>query len=106
LEPINRRSGIRLDAARLDFELGRRAVTARELAETAGIPEATLSRARHGQPVRETTLRKLSDALVRTPVVVGADMLLASPPEKKTASLPSTSEAVQEVGRVSGATSR
>ncbi len=76
---LPRRSGIRLDADKLAFELARRGVTARTLAERAGIPEVTLSRARHGRPVTESTLRRLTSGLLGIPLMVGADLLIAEP---------------------------
>ena len=79
---IARRAGIRLDAERFDFELGRRGLSARGLAELAGIPEVTISRARHGRPVREATLKALVEALLKTPLLIGAEMLIAEPETK------------------------
>jgi hypothetical protein len=81
-ESGNRRDGVKLDAARLDCELARRAITGRELCKQAGIPEATLSRARHGGLMREATLRKVSEALIRSPIALGVDLILAEPEEK------------------------
>lgn len=103
MEGTARRSGIKLDRDRLDYELSRRGVTARALAHAAGLPEATLSRARHGQPIREGTLRKLTAALVQTPLMMGADLLLAEPEKRNAAA--STTAAFQEVSRASGTTS-
>jgi hypothetical protein len=80
-----RRSGIRVDPDRLDFELGRRGLTARQLSELAKVHEVTLSRARHGRPVAERTLRRITQALVGSPPLVGADLLLAEPENKKAA---------------------
>ncbi len=79
-----RRDGVKLDAARLDYELARRAMTGRELCKRAGIPEATLSRGRNGGLMRESTLRKVSEAIARSPLVLGADLLLAAPETKAT----------------------
>jgi transcriptional regulator with XRE-family HTH domain len=87
-----RRSGVKLDASRLDYELGRRGVTARQLAVVAGISEVTLSRSRHGRPVTEGTLRQLTRALLGIPLLIGADLLIA-PVNEKTAGA-STSPAV------------
>jgi transcriptional regulator with XRE-family HTH domain len=95
MQTLPRRSGIPLDAAKLDSELARRGVTARRLAEVSGVPEVTISRARHGRPVSESTLRRLSTGLLSIPLLVGADLLIALP-ERKTA-IASTSTAVQEV---------
>ncbi len=76
---LSRKSGIKLDSARIDFELGRRGVNQRTLAARAGIPEPTMSRARHGRPVSERTLRRITEALLGIPLVVGADLLIAEP---------------------------
>jgi len=78
-DSIARRSGVRLDPARLDYELARRGVSARQLAEVAGISEVTLSRSRHGRPVTQGTLRELTRALLQTPLLIGADLLIAEP---------------------------
>lgn len=101
---LPRRSGIALDAARLDYELGRRGITARRLSEVSGVPEATISQARHGRPVAELTLRRITKALLEIPLLVGADMLVVEP-EKRIAG-GSPAPANQEVSRVSGATSK
>ena len=93
METLTRRSGVKLDANRLDYQLGLRGVTARQLAEVAGISEVTLSRSRHGRPVTEGTLRQLTRALLGIPLLIGADMLIAEPVNKKTAGA-STSPAV------------
>jgi DNA-binding Xre family transcriptional regulator len=77
----SRRNGIRLDAAKLSYELARRGATARQLAARAGIPEATLSRARHDRAVTEATLRRLTKALLEIPQMPGADLLVTEPKE-------------------------
>lgn len=79
---LSRRSGVRLDAAKLDHELALRGVTARRLAEVAGVPEVTLSRARHGRPVTESTLRRITTGLLSIPLMLGADLVLAAPAGK------------------------
>jgi transcriptional regulator with XRE-family HTH domain len=94
-DAIPRRSGIRLDAGKLDHELSRRGVTARRLAEVSGVPEVTLSRARHGRLVNESTLRRLSTGLLQIPLLVGADLLIAEP-EKKTTDARSLASVEQE----------
>jgi transcriptional regulator with XRE-family HTH domain len=99
---IKPQTGIAIDRDRLDYELARRGATARQLANGAGIPEVTLSRARHGRRVTEKTFRKLAAALLEIPIVVGGDLLLAAPKEKAARALiPAASD--EEVGRVSGA---
>src|SRR5260370_11907666 len=91
--PIPRRSGVRLDVIRFDFELGRRGLTGRRLAELAGITEVGSSRARRGRPITEETLRKITGALLSVPVVVGADLLIAEP-ERKSAIASATAREV------------
>jgi DNA-binding Xre family transcriptional regulator len=78
-----RHDGLYLDFDVLDHQAAIRAITMRQLAEKAGIPEVTLSRARHGRRIRESTLRKLVDALRRTPVIEGAELLVAPAPTKQ-----------------------
>lgn len=97
METLPRRSGIRLDADKLAFELARRGVTQRTLAERAGIPEVTLSRARHGRSVSEGTLRRLTTGLLSIPLLVGSDMLISEPENKKTANGSRSSAVSQEV---------
>src|SRR5260370_35467447 len=81
--PIPRRSGVRLDVIRFDFELGRRGLTGRRLAELAGITEAGISRARRGRPITEETLRNITGALLSVPVVVAAHLPAAAPVRKR-----------------------
>jgi hypothetical protein len=107
-----RRSGVLLDREQLDYQLGLRACTSRDLARQAGVHEVLLSRARHGQPITERTLRKITNALLRIPLHPGAELLIAPPkgavpvaPAKK--NRPSvTSRAGWEAHRASGKTSR
>ncbi len=73
------RRGIRLDDAQLTRQLWIRGITARQLAEAAGVSEVILSRARHGQPITARTFQKLTAALVSIPTVKGADLVLAAP---------------------------
>jgi len=67
----------------LDHQLALRGVTARRLAEVAGVPEPSLSRARHGRPVSELTLRRLTKGLLSIPLMLGADLLVAAPETNK-----------------------
>jgi transcriptional regulator with XRE-family HTH domain len=101
---IGRRSGITIDAERLDYEISRRGITQAELARRAGVPEPTLSHARHGRRVTNGTMRRLTTALLQIPLMVGADLLIVAP-ETRTAPTPTFAGAVQEVSRVSGPTS-
>lgn len=71
-----RRSGTRLNADRLDRFLALRGLNARQFATIAGVHEVTLSRARHGHRVTESTLRKIAAALQRVEPLPGLDALL------------------------------
>ncbi len=73
------RVGVRLDPAKLDFELARRGITARQLAAQIGVSEVALSHARTGHCIREGTLRRIADGLRAIPQLDGADDLLAEP---------------------------
>lgn len=66
----------RMQPARLDRELARRGWNASDLAKASGISVATISAARHGKPVANSTLSRIADALLRAPVVPGVDDLL------------------------------
>jgi DNA-binding Xre family transcriptional regulator len=69
-------SGVRLDAARLEYELVRRGWDAADLAQAAGVSQGTLSAARQGKRINQRTLIRLSIALSRQPVVAEVDILL------------------------------
>ena len=79
---IERRAGVRIDAARFDYELGRRGISSRQFAELSGVNETTLSRARHGYRVRELTLRRIVAAMLRIPTMPGAELLLSEPQKR------------------------
>ncbi|MGH7775646.1 MAG: helix-turn-helix domain-containing protein [Candidatus Dormibacterales bacterium] len=79
----------RLDPVRLEHELGRRGLTQAQLAQLAGISERTLSRARCGGRLNPGTLNRLAAALLRTPVMPGADLVLGLPDQKDAAGSPS-----------------
>lgn len=96
---------LRLDPAKLDRELARRGISQRQFAERCGLHETAISRARR-EPVREATLRRITEGLLAIPLMPGADLLVAEPTTKKAAG-GSTSPAAQEVvsrgrGRASG----
>lgn len=75
---VQRSQGVQIDPDRLTRELAVRGLTARDLARVAGVPEHTLSAARHGhRRLRPATLRKLADALVSIPLIDGVELLLA-----------------------------
>jgi DNA-binding Xre family transcriptional regulator len=66
----------RLHPARLERELARRGWNATDLAKASGISVATICAARHGRPVANSTLAKIADALLKTPVIEGVDDLI------------------------------
>jgi len=69
-------SGVRLDAARLEYELVRRGWDAADLAQAAGVSQGTLSSARQGKRITQRTLIRLVTALSRQPVVPEVEILL------------------------------
>lgn len=69
-----------LDPARFAHELARRGITQRQLAEVAGVPASTISRARHGRQLAERTLNKLMAALREFPMLDGVELLIQGPP--------------------------
>lgn len=77
-----RRAGVRIDAGRLDYELARRGINSRQFAELSGVNETTLSRARHGYRVRESTLRRMVAAMLRIPPMAGVELLLSEPQKR------------------------
>ncbi len=79
---MERRAGVRIDADRLDYELARRGINPRQFAELSGVNEATLSRARHGYRVRESTLRRMVAAMLKIPPMAGAELLLSAPQKR------------------------
>ena len=76
------RDGVRTDADRLDYELARRGINPRQFAEVSGVNETTLSRARHGYRVRESTLRRMVAAMLKIPPMAGAELLLSEPQKR------------------------
>jgi len=87
--------GVRLDPDRIDYETARRGLNQRQLAARAGLPETRLSRARHGHAISQGTLRKITEALLTTPIMLGGDLLLVAP-ETKVAVGGSSPTATQE----------
>ena len=77
-----RRAGVLIDADRLDHELARRGINPRQFAELSGVNETTLSRARHGYRVRESTLRRMVAAMLKIPPMAGAELLLSEPQKR------------------------
>jgi transcriptional regulator with XRE-family HTH domain len=66
----------RMHPERLDRELARRGWNATDLAKASGICVATISGARRGRPVSNSTLCKIVIALREAPVIPGVDDLL------------------------------
>lgn len=81
--PLRPRVGVRVDRGRLDYELARRGLSAREFGARAGLSEVVLSHARTGRAVREATLRKIAAGLTAIPELPGAVELLAAPPSQR-----------------------
>jgi transcriptional regulator with XRE-family HTH domain len=59
---------LRLDGARLRFELARRGLTQRDFARRVPLHEVTLSAAIAGRPIRHATLSRIAAALAELPV--------------------------------------
>lgn len=72
-------TGYRVDGSRLDFELARRGLRPVDLARLAGLTPLTISKARHGEPIKPRTLRAIGEALTRVPVIENADLILPAP---------------------------
>ena len=83
-----RRRGHQLDPERLGYEMSRRGLTQRRLAQLAGIHEMLVSRAMRGTTITDATLRKIASALTATAVIVGADLVLVEPAQKAAAPTP------------------
>jgi transcriptional regulator with XRE-family HTH domain len=79
IPPLRPRAGVRLDRDRLDFELGVRGLTARDLSAAIGLSEVAISRARCGHPVTPRTLRRIAAGLTSIPQLDGAAELLVTP---------------------------
>jgi transcriptional regulator with XRE-family HTH domain len=74
-----RNQGIRLNAASLDRQLALRGINARQLAHISGVSETAISQARNGRRrINETTLRKLTQALLACPLMLGAELIIGS----------------------------
>ena len=69
-------STARVSRDRLDRELACRGWTGSDLARAAGLSAATISAARRGGRVAPRTLRKIVEALLKAPVLAGAEELL------------------------------
>jgi predicted transcriptional regulator len=82
-ETRTRRSGVRLNPDLLDHVLALRALTARDFAKLAHVHEVTLSRARQGHSISESTLRRITVALLQIPPLAGADLLITGPETNK-----------------------
>jgi len=73
------RRGVKLAPGRLDHELARRGITARELSLRTGIHEVSISRAKHGGVITARTLDRITKGLLAFPVVQGVDLLIEAP---------------------------
>lgn len=71
------RTLIRIDYRRLDYELARRGLDYRGLAERSGLNAVTLSRARHGRGVTLATLNAIAAAIAAVPEIPGANLVAA-----------------------------
>jgi hypothetical protein len=74
-----RHRGIFFDRDCFDHELAIKGLSARRLAEKAGIGESIISRARHGYAISPTTARRITAALLKEPTVDGLEVLVARP---------------------------
>jgi hypothetical protein len=74
--------GFKVNQEAVARALALRALTARRWSDISGVDESTISRARHGRPVGERTLRKLTAALLSVPLLIGAELLIG-PEEPK-----------------------
>ncbi len=66
---------VRLDPEKLARELARHGLNGKRLAELSGIDKSTISDARRGKPIRQSTMRKIVQAVVAQPLVEGAELL-------------------------------
>ena len=66
----------RISRQRLDRELALRGWTAQDLVRASGISGSTVSAARHGRPVRPSSIHRIVTALLSTPVIEGVAELL------------------------------
>jgi transcriptional regulator with XRE-family HTH domain len=99
---------VRCGPGRLDAELAHRGLTGRQLAGLVGVHEMTISRARRGQPILVSVLRRIAEALDAvpsnlSPTAVG---LLAMPGESgsENANAAGAQAAAIEEGRDGAAT--
>jgi transcriptional regulator with XRE-family HTH domain len=75
-----------LNAEPLDILIAEAGLSQGEFCEVAGITEVTLSRARHGRPIKPGTLRKLALGLSRIKPMKafeGRGLVSPTPPTKK-----------------------
>lgn len=67
---------LKVDRDRLDYEMGRRGLDQRTLAQLCGVHETHLSRLRSGRTgIKPKTARRIAEALARVPVQPGAELL-------------------------------
>lgn len=65
-----------VDAARLQYELAIRGMSANDLAKKIGVSAATMSAIRHGRRIAETSLRLIAGGLEAIPVNAIIERLL------------------------------
>jgi len=68
-------SGYKFDPNKLERELARRGLDGQRLAEKSGIDKSTISKARHGRPLRWRTMARIVEAIHNEPLVRGAELL-------------------------------
>jgi transcriptional regulator with XRE-family HTH domain len=72
MQPAGPRPSLRLRSDVLRLELAVRGIDQRELAQAAGVSEATVSHAANGHAVNPQTLRRIAAALASLPRLPGA----------------------------------
>jgi transcriptional regulator with XRE-family HTH domain len=86
MQPASPRPSLRLRSDVLRRELAIRGIDQRELAQAAGVSEATVSHAANGHAVNPQTLRRIAAALASLPRLPGAAELVGTPIAQMTAS--------------------
>lgn len=77
-----RRRGFRIDGEAFERELAARGLGADRMAHIAGVSEAAVSKARHGEPISHESLTKIVAALESIPANPMAARLLAPKAQK------------------------
>lgn len=76
--PRSRRNAYRFNGDRLRLELAKRGLSQERFAQVADVTAATVLHAVAGRPLSPTTLNKITTALVKLPVLPGADDLVVA----------------------------